>query len=70
VFHADKDLWALFAVSGDDKAKAEADRLAARVTGWSYQIGSWKEKALVPTMDDLKAAEKSSAATPDDPAKP
>ena len=26
-----------------------------RLAGWTYQIGSWKEKSLVPTMDDLKA---------------
>lgn len=70
VFHADKDLWARFVVTGDDKARAEADRLAARLTGWNYQIGSWKEKALVPTMDDLKSAEKPAAAAPDEPAKP
>jgi hypothetical protein len=71
VFHADKDLWARFAVAGDDKTKAEADRLAARVASWSYQIGSWKEKALVPTMDDLKAApEKSNAVAPPGAAAP
>ncbi len=57
LFHADKDVWARFAVSGADKAKAEADRLSARLAGWTYQIGSWKEKSLVPAMDDLKAAE-------------
>jgi hypothetical protein len=71
VYHDGKDLWARFAVTGGDKAKAEADRLTARLTGWSYEIGSWKEKALVPTMDDLKAAPvKSSAAAPAEPAKP
>jgi hypothetical protein len=66
MFHADKDVWARFAVSGrSDKAladkaladKPEADRLNKRLAGWSYQIGSWKEKSLVPTIDDLKAAE-------------
>jgi hypothetical protein len=57
VFHADKDVWARFAVSGSDKTKAEADRLNGRLAGWTYQIGSWKEKSLVPGMDDLKAAE-------------
>jgi len=56
LFHADKDVWARFAVSGaSDKVKAEADRLNARMAGWTYQIGSWKEKSLVPGMDDLKA---------------
>jgi hypothetical protein len=56
VFHADKDVWARFAVSATaDTVKPEADRLNGRVAGWSYQIGSWKEKSLVPTIDDLKA---------------
>ena len=56
VFHADKDVWARFAVSGSsDQVKQEADRLNERLAGWSYQIGSWKEQSLVPTMDDLKA---------------
>jgi hypothetical protein len=58
VFHADKDVWVRFAAAGtSDKVKAEADKLNARVAGWSYQIGSWKEKSLVPTIDDLKAEE-------------
>jgi hypothetical protein len=57
LFHADKDVWARFLASGPAAAKTEADRLNARLAGWSYQIGAWKEKSLVPTMDDLKAAE-------------
>jgi hypothetical protein len=38
-----------------------------RVSGWTYQVGAWKEKALVPTVDDLKAEEpaKVGAAAPD-----
>jgi len=55
VFHADKDVWARFAVAGSDKTKDEAERMNARLAGWTYQIGSWKEKSLVPGMDDLKA---------------
>ena len=55
-----------FAVAASsDKAKAEADRLNAALAGWTYQIGSWKEKSLVPTMDDLKAAEPAKPAAPD-----
>jgi hypothetical protein len=64
VLHADKDVWARFAIAGpadkagaSDQVKAEADRLNRRLAGWSYQIGSWKEKSLVPTIDDLKAEE-------------
>lgn len=58
VFHADKDIWVRFAAAGTDAAKAEADRLQARLAGWTFQLGAWKEKALVPQLDDLKAAEK------------
>lgn len=58
VLHADKDVWARFNVAAaSDTMKAEAGRLNGRLAGWSYQIGSWKEKSLVPTMDDLKAEE-------------
>jgi len=58
VFHADKDVWARFsAAASSDTAKAEAGRLNGRLGGWTYQIGSWKEKSLVPTLDDLKAEE-------------
>ncbi|HEX2943500.1 MAG TPA: DUF4340 domain-containing protein, partial [Rhodopila sp.] len=57
LLHVGKDVWAHFAATGSDKTKAEADKLNARVGGWSYEIGSWKEKSLVPTMDDLKANE-------------
>ncbi len=68
VLHADKRVWARFAVAGPSdvagssgaagssgKVKAEADRLNGRLSGWTYEIGAWKEKSLVPTMDDLKA---------------
>jgi hypothetical protein len=58
VFHADKEVWARFAAAGSsDKAKPEADKLNGRLNGWTYEIGSWKEKSLVPAMDDLKAPE-------------
>jgi hypothetical protein len=53
--HAGNDLWARFDVSGNDKIKAEAEKLEAKVGPWAYEIGSWKEKALLPTMDDVKA---------------
>ena len=43
-------------MSGTDKARAEADRLQARLGGWAYQLGSWQEKSLAPTLDDLKAS--------------
>jgi hypothetical protein len=66
VLHAEKDVWVRFAVSGSsDKAKTEAARINGRVAGWTYQIGSWKEKSLVPTIDDLKAEEPAKPAAPD-----
>ncbi len=64
VLHADKDVWARFAVSGGDKVRAEADRLNKRLAGWTYQIGGWKEKSLVPSLDDLKAEEPATSGTP------
>ncbi len=66
VLHADKDVWARFAFAGSsDKGKAEAAKLNGRVAGWTYQIGSWKEKSLVPTLDDLKAEAQAKPAAPD-----
>lgn len=62
VLHADKDIWARFAVAGtSDKVKLEADRLNTRLAGWTYQIGAWKEKSLMPTLDGLKAPEPAKA---------
>jgi hypothetical protein len=64
----DKDVWARFAASGSDKTKDEAARIQSRVAGWTYQLGSWKEKSLIPTMDDLKAAQDNTAARDKEPA--
>ena len=64
VFKGDKDIWARFSATGKDKTKDEADKLNARLAGWTYQLGVWKEKTLVPALDDLKAppADKPAAA--------
>jgi hypothetical protein len=56
VFKGDKDIWARFAAGGTDKTKDEADKLNARLAGWTYQLGTWKQKALVPSLEELKAA--------------
>jgi hypothetical protein len=53
------DIWTQYAVQGDTDA---AKKLAAKVKGWAYQVGSWKEKSFVPALDDLKAEEKAPAA--------
>jgi hypothetical protein len=50
-----KDIWTQYAVRGDTD---DARKLAARVEGWAYQVGAWKEKAFVPLLGDLKAEEK------------
>jgi hypothetical protein len=64
VFKAGKDLWAQFAVSGSGAAQKQAAALQAKVKGWSYQIGDWKQAALVPDMDDIKAPPPPPAAAP------
>lgn len=61
VFKAEKDIHVRFAVTGDDSAKAEIARLSGKVSGWTYQLGAWKEKALTPTLADLKKAEEKPA---------
>jgi hypothetical protein len=75
-----KNIWTRFAAAPapgldpkvSDNAKSEADKMNARLAGWTYQLGDWKQKALVPTLDDLKAPEKPTAdapaATPAEPA--
>ena len=57
VFKAGKDIWAQFAATAEGDAKKAADAMQARVNGWAYQVGSWKEQAFVPALDDLKASE-------------
>jgi hypothetical protein len=69
VFKGDKDIWARFAATGTDKTKDEADKLNAHVAGWTYQLGAWKQKALVPTLDDLKAPPPEKPATTPEPPK-
>lgn len=65
VFKAEKDILARFAVTGDN---AEARTLAARVGNWTYQLGAWKEKALVPLLADLKKADATPPASDAPPA--
>jgi len=42
-------VWATFTASGNDSAPLEA-----KLKGWAYEIGSWKQDALVPTLDSVK----------------
>ena len=61
VFKGEKDIWARFSAApapgrdSGEKSKDESDKLNARLSGWTYQLGSWKQKALVPSLDELKA---------------
>jgi len=54
VFRDGEDIWAMFDVTGAGAAQAEADKLASRMKGWVYQLSSWKEKMLVPSLEDLR----------------
>jgi hypothetical protein len=58
------EFWAQFSVAGDGTAKDAADKLEAKVKGWAFQLGTWKEAALVPAMADLKSSEPAPAAAP------
>jgi len=51
-----KEDWVRFTASGSDKTKAAADSLNAKLANWTYHLESWKEKVLVPALDDLKEA--------------
>lgn len=55
--HLDKDSWTTFTVTAPERNKPEAERLNAKLAGWAFQTGLWKDKALAPTIDDLKAAD-------------
>jgi Domain of unknown function (DUF4340) len=63
-FHEGSDFWARFAASGTGEVKGEADGLQAKLGDWAYQLGSWKEKAVVPAIGDLKATEAAPAEAP------
>ncbi len=67
---AGPDVWAQFYASGEGGAKAAADALQAKVKGWAYQLGNWKQKAFVPVMDDLKAYQPPAKSAASPPAPP
>lgn len=41
---------------------AEAEALNERWSGWAYQVGTWKEKAFVPRLEELREREAPAAA--------
>lgn len=58
------ETWARFGAAGNGAAKPEAERLEKKWVAWVYELGGWKEKVLVPSMDDLKAPAPAASATP------
>jgi hypothetical protein len=63
LFKGEKDIWARFSATGSGKSADEAAKLNAKLVGWTYQLGSWKEAALVPNLDALKATPPAPAAS-------
>ena len=53
-------VWATFAVTGGK----DAAPLEAKLKGWAYEIGSWKESALAPTLASVQAAAPAASAVP------
>ena len=56
LFKDEKNTWARFSVSGPEAIREDVQALAGRLTLWEFQISHWKEKTLVPTLEDLPAA--------------
>ena len=52
---AAKQVWIRFEAAGEHEARTEAEQLSARVKGWIFRLGAWKERSLAPTLDDLRA---------------
>jgi hypothetical protein len=67
LYHLGKDSWTRFAVAGTDKSKPEADKLNAKLANWAFETGIWKDAALVPSLDDLKAPPPTPPAKPAEP---
>jgi hypothetical protein len=59
LFQHDKKDWIAVSASGTGKTAAEAKQIAAKVTGWSYEIPSYKANLLTLKLADLLAAPKS-----------
>ena len=64
LYHLGKVSWDRFAVAAPDRGKPEADRLNAKLANWAFEIGTWKDAALVPSLDDLKAPPPAKPAEP------
>jgi len=67
VSHLDKDSWTRFSVAAPERGKPEAERLNAKLVNWAFETGAWKDKSLVPSLDDLKAPPPAEPPTPEAP---
>ena len=65
VHREDVNVWASFKAEATGDAKPKAEALQKRIGPWAYQVGSWKEKSFVPTLDELKSTEPDPDAKPD-----
>jgi hypothetical protein len=63
----DQVLWVTLRAEGDS---SEARELQARWDGWAYQLGIWKEKAMIPAMADLQPQAPAQADPDTQPAPP
>jgi len=70
LYHLGKDSCTLFSVAAPDRGKPEADRLNAKLANWAFETGTWKDAALVPSLDDLKAPPPAKPAEPPTPEAP
>lgn len=61
LFKDGKRLWARIAASGPAAIRADVQALAARLDGWEFELSSWKEQTLLPTLEDLKVPPKDDA---------
>jgi Domain of unknown function (DUF4340) len=64
LYHLGKDSWTRFAVAAPERGKPEADRLNTKLANWAFETGTWKDAALVPSLDDLKAPPPAKPAEP------
>lgn len=65
VHREDVTVWTSFEADGTGDAQPRAEALQKRIGPWAYQVGAWKEKSFVPTLDELKSTEPDPDAKPD-----
>ena len=53
LFHIKDNSWFRMSVAAPDRGKAEAERLNRKLSGWLFELPTWKDRILVPSLDDL-----------------